>query len=152
SWEERQRLIKLKNTIDKEGSYIGASSAILGVFERIAELNRLPDKPILILGETGVGKTEFARLIHAHSDRKAGKFINEHAADNKSADFSVLKSRWAGYGRRSGLPNADPNGQNGLLQEAAGGTIFIDEFGDLSDEFQGFLRAVLDGKEIPPAA
>ena len=71
SQAERKRLRGIKNHIDPKGEYIGESLAVLRVFEKIEEYNKLADLPVLILGETGVGKTEIARLITLkQSERK----------------------------------------------------------------------------------
>jgi DNA-binding NtrC family response regulator len=151
SAEEFDRLLAIKNSVDKKGDYVGASLAILRVFEAIELLNRTPAKPVLVLGPTGVGKTRIARLIHEHSSRCDKPFVEEQASDFHGLDFRITKGRWAGYGTRSGLADLR-DGVPGLLREAAGGTIFIDELAEVPLEFQVFLMRILDGKEIPPAA
>jgi DNA-binding NtrC family response regulator len=148
---ERQRLREIKKRINPDGSYVGESLAMLRVFEQIDSLNKsFPDKSVLILGPTGVGKTKIAALIHRHSGRPLGKFRREQAADNSLGDFTAVKGRWLGYGKDHGFHNIDKKGSEGIIQEFAGGTVFLDEVADVPIEFQGFLRLILDGTEIPP--
>ena len=115
-------------------------------------LNRSPDKSVLLLGPTGVGKTEIGHLIHASSARGRGPYHREQAAANTASDFSLIKLRWVGLGRGSGLANAPKNPRLGLLLENAGGTIFLDEVHATSQTFQRFICDVLDGRPIPVAA
>ena len=132
---------------DKKGTYIGESLPILRVFEEIKRLNLDHNAPILILGETGVGKTEIADLIHVHSGRK-GECRHESAVTGYNADAGLWRGHWIGYGKQSGLHNIEAGGHPGVLQKYKGGTIFLDECGDMTPEFQTFLLAVLDQKPM----
>src|SRR5260370_41999838 len=67
-------LLEIKQRIDPKSSYIGESLPILQEFKRIEILNRSPKRPVLILGQTGAGKTETAELIHTSSSRSAKGF------------------------------------------------------------------------------
>jgi len=148
---ERNRLLELKKKIDPEDKYIGKSDAILRVFQRIEELNKIPSEPpVVLLGPSGAGKTEIAHLIHESSQRRRAKFYREQAAVNKASDSTVLIGRWSGYGKSTGFANQPRT--EALLADYAGGTIFVDEFGDFGLEFQGFLRDVLDRKAIAKPA
>jgi DNA-binding NtrC family response regulator len=156
--EERKRLLELKAEIDPAGDYLGESDAILRVFGRIEEFNiedrdnresNRPAKSVLILGPTGAGKTELAALIHRHSGRPREKFAVERATDSSLEGFTAVKSRWVGYGKYPGFDNYDKQGDSGLLQEWAGGTIFLDEVADLPGKMQEFLMQILDSKDIP---
>jgi hypothetical protein len=171
---EYERLREIKSEIDHNNIYIGSSLPIVSMFERIAELNknllrtesrRVPRRregdrtaarpapaarltPVLILGPTGAGKTAIARLIHDHSNRDPELFTREQASDNRFGDPAFIKGRWAGYGKNHGVAGVGPNGTSGLLSEYAGGTIFIDELGKLTTDFQAFLLDILDGQPI----
>jgi DNA-binding NtrC family response regulator len=151
SAEEIDRLRKIKKRIDPKGDYVGDSYALLRVFEKIDRFNKSPDKPVLILGPTGAGKTEIARLIHQDSNRKGKPFARTQAAEIMGADPLIARSKWAGVGKQSGLQDMK-EGSRGLLKDSEGGTIFLDELGHLSVDFQTFLLDVLDRKEIRPAA
>lgn len=150
--EELTKLLRFKKQIDPKGHYIGESLAILRVFERIDRYNHEPEKPVLILGPTGSGKSEIAELIHGSSSRNAMHFHREQAADNMASDMAIVKGRWVGYGKGSGLAALSRDGSLGVLQQCIGGTIFVDEMADLPHTMQTFLLDVLDGKAIPVTA
>jgi DNA-binding NtrC family response regulator len=151
SREEFDRLLAIKKEVDPGGEYVGESLAILRVFEDVVRLNKTPHKPVLILGPTGAGKTEIAGLIHKHSARRDRRFVEVQASDFMGADFRITKGHWTGIGKKSGLPDVK-EGSPGLLAEAEGGTIFIDELAEVPLDFQTFLLRILDRKETPLAA
>jgi DNA-binding NtrC family response regulator len=147
---ERTKLLVLKKRLDKDRRYIGESPAILRVFARIDIFNQQPEKPVLILGPTGSGKTEIAQLIHDSSPRRDKPFHREQAADNMASDMAIARGRWVGYGKNSGLPGIPVKGQSGILQDSAGGSIFVDELAELPPAVQTLLLDVLDGKLLSP--
>jgi two-component system NtrC family response regulator len=148
----RRELLELKKKMDPEGEYIGESLPILQVFEEIATLNKDSDAPVLLVGPTGAGKSEIAELIHRTSGRSARPFRREQAADNMGADMNITKGRWVGYGRDSGIANIPSKGMTGVLQDCAGGTVFVDELPEAPQALQTFLFSVLDRKPIPLTA
>ena len=102
--------------------------------------------PILILGETGTGKEAFARAIHEESNRANGPFIALNCA---AIPESLIESELFGY--RSGtFTGANKNGMKGKLLLADGGTIFLDEIGDMPLPLQTRLLRVLAEQEILP--
>jgi two-component system response regulator HydG len=147
-----EELLALKKRMDPEGKYIGESLPILLAIEKIADFNKTPNAPVLILGPSGAGKTEIAELIHRASSRKDRPFHREQASDNKGSDMALAKGRWAGYGENSGLSGIPKEGVKGLLQQCAGGTIFFDEITQSNRDFQTFLLDVIDGQLIPLTA
>jgi transcriptional regulator with PAS, ATPase and Fis domain len=130
-----------------EGSYTLAD--IIGKDEKIDKLfDILPvvaesDASILIVGETGTGKDMFARAIHNMSHRKGGPFIKINCA---ALPDNLLESELFGY-RQGAFTDAKRN-KPGRFQLAEGGTIFLDEIGDLSQNLQAKLLQVLDEKEF----
>lgn len=102
--------------------------------------------PILVLGETGTGKEAFARAIHQESHRADGPFIALNCA---AIPESLIESELFGY--RSGtFTGANKNGMKGKLLLADGGTIFLDEIGDMPFSLQTRLLRVLAEQEILP--
>ena len=104
------------------------------------------DIPFLITGETGTGKEAFARAIHRASDRSDGPFIALNCA---AIPESLIESELFGY--RSGtFTGANKNGMKGKLELANGGTIFLDEIGDMPIQLQTRLLRVLAERETIP--
>jgi DNA-binding NtrC family response regulator len=147
-----EELLALKKRMDPEGKYIGESMPILLVIEKIADFNKTPNAPVLILGPTGAGKTEIAELIHRASSRKDKQFHREQASDNMGTDMHIIKGRWVGFGKDSGLATMSTTGTTGILQDCAGGTVFVDELTEATQAFQTFLLDVIDRKPIPLTA
>jgi PAS domain S-box-containing protein len=122
---------------------------IIGKDEKIAKLfDILPvvaesDASVLIVGETGTGKDLFARAIHNVSHRKGGPFIKVNCA---ALPDNLLESELFGY--RQGAFTDAKRDKPGRFQQAEGGTIFLDEIGDLSQNLQAKLLQVLDEKEF----
>jgi len=133
-------------------TYLGESLSILKLFRRIVLLNRRSDKPILLLGEIGSGKSAVARLIHAWSPRRKKPFLEEQVTDSMHSDFAITKSRWLGFGAGARVGKSKDEPSTGLVQDAAGGTIFVDEIHRTAHAFQIFLLAVLDRRPIPLTA
>ncbi len=120
--------------------------AMRGIFKYIEAIATTP-LPVLITGETGVGKELVAKAIHHLSQRK-GEFVAVNVAgvdDNMFADtlFGHLKGAFTGADKP----------RKGLIEQAAGGTLFQDEIGDLSKESQvKLLRLLQEGKYYPLGA
>jgi transcriptional regulator with PAS, ATPase and Fis domain len=92
-------------------------------------------------------------LIHQHSERVARPYRHEQGSNCAAADGKIVLSDWAGLGKKHGVSGVPSEGRDGILKICQGGTIFLDEIGDLPDRFQTFLFDVLDGdKEISPAS
>ncbi|MFZ5926530.1 MAG: sigma-54-dependent transcriptional regulator [Acidobacteriota bacterium] len=123
---------------DLGGSFVGESPqfrALLALIERVAA----SDSTVLITGETGSGKERVAKLIHARSGRRLRPFVVVECA---ALQESLLQSELFGHERGSftGAERAKP----GLFEVADGGTIFLDEIGEISPATQTKLLRVLD--------
>ncbi len=116
---------------------------MLGLFmycETVAPVN----EPVLITGETGVGKELFARAIHLASGR-GGEFVPVNVAGVDDHAFSDTL-----FGHRKGAFTGATEVRRGLIDIAAGGTIFLDEIGDLSEASQLKLLRVLQDRQYLP--
>jgi two-component system response regulator AtoC len=98
---------------------------------------------VLILGETGAGKEVFAGLVHQLSPRAKGPFVGLNCA---SLPESLLESELFGYerGAFTGAVTAKP----GLLESGDGGTVFLDEIGDISAQLQAKLLRAIELHEV----
>lgn len=102
------------------------------------------DATVLIIGETGCGKEGLADIIQTHSDRAEKSFIKVNCA---ALPEHLLESELFGY-ERGAFTSADPKGKAGLFELANGGTILLDEIGELPFSFQAKLLRVLQNKQI----
>ncbi|SDN11639.1 sigma-54 interaction domain-containing protein [Vreelandella arcis] len=101
------------------------------------------DATVMLLGESGVGKTAFARQLHHWSSRNAGPFVDVNCA---AIPDSLFEAEMFGY-RPGAFSGAAPGGRVGLIEQAAGGTLFLDEIGELPLAMQTkLLKAIQDGR------
>jgi two-component system, NtrC family, response regulator AtoC len=100
---------------------------------------------VLLLGETGAGKDVIAERIHRASPRASGPFLRLNCAAFSPA---LLASEL--FGHEKGAFTGATSSQPGLLQAASGGTVFLDEVGDLPCELQAKLLLVLERREVLP--
>ncbi len=101
------------------------------------------DLPVLVLGETGTGKEVFSSQVHARSGRRAGPYLRLNCA---ALSGSLLESELFGHerGAFTGAMQAKP----GLFEAADGGTVFLDEVGELPLDTQAKLLRVLENGEV----
>ncbi len=104
------------------------------------------DLPILILGETGVGKDMLARAVHASGNRATRKFTAINCA---ALPASLLASELFGYVPGTFTDGAR-NGYAGKLVASNGGSVFLDEIGDMPLDLQAYLLRVLDERCVTP--
>lgn len=104
------------------------------------------DLPMLILGETGVGKDMLARAVHASGPRAGHKFTAINCA---AVPASLLASELFGYVPGT-FTDAAKSGYAGKLVSSNGGTVFLDEIGDMPLDLQAYLLRVLDERRITP--
>jgi DNA-binding NtrC family response regulator len=137
------RLLQEHYLKDNQPFFIAQSDEIQEVMEFIKKAAMSPDTPILIMGETGTGKELIASAIHFHSPNFKGPFLTLNCA---AIPKDLIESELFGY-EKGAFSGAGPMGKRGLIEEAADGTLFLDEVGDLSLQAQAkLLRFLEDGE------
>ena len=130
---------------ERPGSFdrlIGAQTGLRRAVE-LAKKVLDTDTTVLLLGETGTGKELFARLIHDNGPRRAARFVAQNCG---ALPESLLESELFGHTR--GAFTGAIAERKGLFEEADGGTIFLDEIGEMSAGMQLRLLRVLQEGEI----
>ncbi|NMU89405.1 sigma-54-dependent Fis family transcriptional regulator [Achromobacter ruhlandii] len=120
-------------------------AATLGALARAVHLSDA-GVSILLQGETGAGKEVFARQLHARSRRAAGPFVAVNCA---ALPESLIESELFGY-EDGAFTGARRQGSKGLLRQAHGGVLFLDEIGDMPLALQARLLRVLQSREVSP--
>ncbi|MCX7951270.1 MAG: sigma 54-interacting transcriptional regulator, partial [Clostridiales bacterium] len=133
-------LINIDTTFDK---IIGVSNEFLNVID-MAKKSAKTDSTVLILGESGTGKELFARAIHNESKRKNKPFVAVNCA---AIPESLLESELFGF-EEGAFTGAKKGGKIGKFELANGGTIFLDEIGDMPLHLQVKLLRVLQERRI----
>ncbi len=126
-----------------EGYVPGHSPAIASLYAQMAPLVQ-GDLPVLVLGETGVGKECVARILHLSSARQAGPFVAINCA---AIPADLLESELFGIGKGVATGVAE---RAGRFQLAEGGTLFLDEIGEMPPPLQAKLLRALQQKEVQP--
>jgi transcriptional regulator with PAS, ATPase and Fis domain len=112
----------------------------------IARRAAVTDSSILIRGESGTGKEQFAKAIHNVSLRKEYPFV---AINWAAIPEALLESELFGY-EKGAFTGADAGGRKGKLEIAHGGTVFLDEIGDMTPALQAKLLRVIQTREFEP--
>jgi two-component system, NtrC family, response regulator HydG len=142
--QEAERLKMALRTRFSAASIIGASPGIAAVRERISRVADAP-APVIILGETGTGKGLVARALHADSRRAAGAFVSVNCA---ALPESLLESEL--FGHVKGAFTGATSDRPGLFVEADGGSLLLDEIGEMTPALQAKLLHVLESGTVRP--
>jgi DNA-binding NtrC family response regulator len=126
-----------------EGYISGDSPALRELYRQMEPLLQ-GDLPVLIVGETGVGKEYVARMLHASSTRRSGPFVPINCA---AIPAELLEAELFGVAKGAATGVSE---RPGRFQLAQGGTLFLDEIGEMSPELQAKLLRALQQKEIQP--
>ena len=139
--------ILLKREIGKDcdfSSIVGDSRALQGIISEVKKIANTRST-VLLLGETGTGKELFARVIHHNSGRRVMPFVPINCS---AIPETLLETELFGHVR--GAFTGAVATKKGLLEEADGGTVFLDEIGDMSLALQAKLLRVLEDQVIRP--
>lgn len=143
---QRQNVL-LRRQVESECGFaniIGESEALKGI---LGEVKKIADSrsSVLLLGETGTGKELLARVIHKNSSRRDMPFVPIHCS---AIPESLLESEL--FGHMKGAFTGAVASKKGLLEEADGSTVFLDEIGDIPVSFQVKLLRAIEEQEIRP--
>ncbi len=150
-----RELIELKDRLSEEsrffqdelqkisgGEIVGATQGLSGVMEMVRQVSGL-NSPVLILGETGTGKELIAGTIHRLSKKSSGPFVKVNCG---AIPDNLIDSEL--FGHEKGAFTGALSLKRGRFERADGGTIFLDEIGELRLDAQVRLLRVLQEKEI----
>ncbi|EDZ53894.1 RNA polymerase subunit sigma-54 [Bacillus thuringiensis] len=135
---------ELRETYEHEG-LIFKSLAMQKIVDTIKKVS-VVDSTVLVLGETGVGKSRLVRHLHEVSHRKHESFYEINCA---ALPTNLIESELFGYSGGS-FTGANREGKKGLLESAHKGTLFLDEIGEMPLEIQAKLLQVLQEKTFRP--
>lgn len=138
---ERQQKNNPENPTSETRKIIGKSRLMIDVVKKVGRIAH-SDSDVLIYGETGTGKDLIAQAIHKYSPRSNGPFI---VVNCSAIPSEMIESELFGIGKRVAT---SVDHRKGKFEQAHGGSIFLDEIGDLSLDLQPKLLRVLDYKEI----
>jgi formate hydrogenlyase transcriptional activator len=141
----RNENLALREQIDRDSMFediVGSSETLRKVLRQVGKVAH-SDSTVLILGETGTGKELIARAIHKRSNRRERAFIGVNCA---AIPAPLIASEL--FGHEKGAFTGATQRRLGRFESANGGTIFLDEVGDLPQEIQIALLRVLQEREI----
>ncbi len=125
---------------------VGRSGGLLQVLDAIERIARAPRTTVVITGESGTGKELVAREIHARSARAGGPFVAVNCA---ALSAELFASELFGH-VPGAFTGALPKGRSGLIAAAEGGTLLLDEIGELDPAVQAQLLRVLQERTYRP--
>ncbi len=143
AWENQMLRREVNRHIDPSGM-VGQSPAMREVLKMITKVAPAAST-VLITGESGVGKELVARAIHAESQRRDKVFLPVNCS---AIPDTLLESQL--FGHTKGAFTGALSAQDGLFRKAQGGTIFLDEIGELPLTLQPKLLRVIERKEVLP--
>jgi len=142
---QERTIHELRERLDDKYGFeeiVGQSPAILRILDTIRRVAP-SDLPVLIQGESGTGKELLARALHNHSRRKANRLVTLNCA---GLSESILEDEL--FGHVKGAFTGAAGERKGRFEHADGGTIFLDEVGDMPMSMQAKLLRVLEDGEI----
>jgi DNA-binding NtrC family response regulator len=140
---QRERYIKSSKKTSRIGDIIGKSDVIKNVLALVERVAKSPSTSILLLGESGTGKSLFAQTIHDLSDRSDGPFIEINCA---AMPPNLLESELFGY--EPGAFTDAKTQKIGLIELADRGTLLLDEITETDTQTQAKLLKFLDSKKL----
>ncbi|MBI5826218.1 MAG: sigma-54-dependent Fis family transcriptional regulator [Deltaproteobacteria bacterium] len=133
---------RLKERLAGETVFVGKSKAVQDVFKTVGKVAHR-DVTVLILGESGTGKELMARLIHMNSPMGEGPFV---AVNSAAVPRELMESEIFGF--EKGAFTGAVEGKKGKFELADGGTLLLDEIGDMNVDLQARLLRAIQEKEF----
>jgi transcriptional regulator with GAF, ATPase, and Fis domain/pSer/pThr/pTyr-binding forkhead associated (FHA) protein len=130
---------RLRQRLGEDSRIVGGSSALAGILDQVARVAGT-HATVLVRGESGTGKELVARAIHEASDRRGGPFICLNCA---ALSETLLESEL--FGHEKGAFTGATERKIGKFEAANGGTLMLDEIGEMSPEIQAKFLRVLEG-------
>ncbi|WP_274394189.1 sigma-54-dependent transcriptional regulator [Xanthomonas campestris] len=140
--QRQQQVVATRDRRERVNPLSGDSPAIRDLAEQASKVMHT-DSPILILGETGTGKSLLAKWLHHHGMRADEAFVDLNCA-GLSPDFLETEL----FGHEKGAFTGATASKQGMLEIADGGTVFLDEIGDVDPRVQPKLLKVLEEKRF----
>jgi DNA-binding NtrC family response regulator len=143
----KKEVVRLKKEVESRYSFhriVGKSASMQKIYDLIERISGSSHN-VLVTGESGTGKELVAKAIHYSGHRKAGPFIAVNCAAIPEA---LLESELFGY-KKGAFTDAKTD-KKGLLFEAAGGTVFLDEITEMAPVLQAKLLRVVEEREVRP--
>ena len=140
-----QREVEVLRKKELEVDFITHSKVMTDILELVRRLAKV-NASLLITGQTGTGKTMLAKYIHKQSPHKKGPFIAVNCA---AIPDQLMESELYGYASRA-FSGADPKGKPGLIELARGGTLLLDEVGEIPLHLQAKMLHMLEEKQYLP--
>ena len=139
---------ELKEKIDSDLGLVNKfrSEKMQRIMRDLSIISRGVGIPVLLLGETGTGKTTVAKQFHKLNEKKEAPFVDVVCGNFVGADLNLVKSQL--FGHVKGAYTGADNDSSGMLAEADGGTLFLDEIGDIPMEAQRLLIDALDSNNF----
>lgn len=140
--QRQQRVVATRESRERIDPFAGQSAAIGKLADQAAKIRGTPS-PVLILGETGSGKSQLAKWLHRNGPRAEEPFVDLNCA-GLSHDFLEAEL----FGHEKGAFTGAVAAKCGLLEVADGGTVFLDEIGDMDIRVQSKLLKALEEKRF----
>ncbi len=141
----KEEKVSFKKNLDNTPKVVKGSSSVMQRLYSHIDLVAPTKMSVLILGESGTGKEYIARMIHENSNRRSAPFI---AVDCGSLSMELAPSEL--FGHKKGSFTSAISDKTGVFVAANGGTVFLDEIGNLSYEVQKQLLRALQEQKIRP--